>query len=97
MRVLQMREAVMRNMGLKSCVWCAGSAHCSVAFVVSTIGVSPRRQKCSAVVLICDACIRELCDADPQIPEVLQNALKRAYTALNSAPADHAQRSENEL
>jgi hypothetical protein len=81
----------------KKCEFCRQPAHYSLAFVLSTVGVRPRRQKCSSVVLICDKCIREFYESDPQIPEELQNALRRAYTTINSAPTDHAQRSETEL
>jgi hypothetical protein len=81
----------------KKCEFCSQPAQYSLAFVLSTVGVRPRRQKCSSVVLICDKCIREFYESDPQIPEELQNALKRAYTTLNSAPTDRAQRSEIEL
>jgi len=80
----------------KKCEFCSQPAQYSLAFVLSTVGLSPRRQKCSSVVLICDKCIREFYESDPQIPEELQNALKRAYTTLNSAPTDHTQRSETE-
>jgi hypothetical protein len=81
----------------KKCEFCSQPAQYSLAFVLSTVGVRPRRQKCSSVVLICDKCIREFYESDPQIPEDLQNALKRAYATLNSAPTDHAQRPETEL
>jgi hypothetical protein len=81
----------------KMCEFCAEPAQYSLAFVLSTIGVSPRRQKCSPVVLICGGCIREFYFSDPQIPEELQNALKQAYTTLNSATTDHGQRPETEL
>jgi len=82
----------------KKCEFCRQPARYSLAFVLSTVGVSPRRQKCSSVVLICDDCIREFYESDPQIPEELQNALKRAYTCLNFAPTDHArQPPETEL
>jgi len=81
----------------KKCEFCSQPAQYSLAFVLSTVGVRPRRQKCSSVVLICDNCIREFYESDPQIPEELQNALRRAYTTLNSAPTDHAQRPETEL
>jgi len=78
----------------KKCEFCGDPAQYSLAFVLSTVGVRPRRQKCSSVVLICDDCIQTLYESDPQIPEELQIALKRAYTALNSVPTDHTQRSE---
>ena len=80
----------------KRCEFCGDPAQYSVAFVLSTVGVRPRRQKCSPVVLSCDDCIQTLYESDPQIPEELQNALKRAYTALNSVPTDQTQRSETE-
>jgi len=81
----------------KTCEFCRQPARYSLAFVLSTVGVRPRRQKCSSVVRMCDKCIREFYESDPQIPEELQNALKRAYTTLNSAPTDYAQRPETEL
>lgn len=81
----------------KKCEFCGQPAQYSLAFVLSTVGARPRRQKCSSVVLICDRCIREFYESDPQIPEELQNALKRAYTTLNSAPMDHRQPPETEL
>jgi hypothetical protein len=81
----------------KTCEFCSQPAQYSLAFVLSTVGTRPRRQKCSSVVLICDKCIREFYESDPQIPEELQNALRRAYTTINSAPTDHGQRPETEL
>jgi hypothetical protein len=80
----------------KKCEFCGDPAQYSLAFVLSTVGVRPRRQKCSSVVLICGDCIQTLYESDPQIPEELQNALKRAYTTLNSVPTDHTQRSETQ-
>jgi len=81
----------------KKCEFCGDPAQYSLAFVLSTVGVRPRCQKCSSVVRICDDCIHTLYESDPQIPEELQNAIKRAYTTLNSVPTGHAQRSETEL
>lgn len=81
----------------KKCEFCGQPAQYSLAFVLSTVGARPRRQKCSSVVQICDRCIREFYESDPQIPEELQDALKRAYTTLNSAPTDPAQQSGTQL
>ncbi len=94
---VQMIDSDGGRVSNKKCEFCSQTAQYSLAFVLSTVGVRPRRQKCSSVVLVCDKCIREFCESDPQIPEELQNALKRAYTTLNSAPTDHAQRPETEL
>lgn len=94
---VQMINLTGARVSNKKCEFCGQPAQYSLAFVLSTVGVRPRRQKCSSVVLICDKCIREFYESDPQIPEELQNALKRAYTTLNSAPTDHAQRPETEL
>jgi hypothetical protein len=80
----------------KTCKFCGQPVQYSLAFVLSTVGVRPRLQKCSPVVRMCRDCIRALYESDPQIPEELQNALKRAYTTLNSVPTDHTQRSETE-
>ena len=33
--------------GHKTCVFCGDPAHCSLAIVLSTVGVIPRSQKCS--------------------------------------------------
>lgn|SRR5581483_5612991 len=81
----------------KTCTFCGQPVQYSLAFVLSTVGVRPRLQKCSPVVRMCGDCIRMLYESDPQIPEELQNVLKRAYTSIHSLPTDHAQRSETQL
>lgn len=70
----------MRRAHKKTC-GCGQPASYSLASVLSTLGVSPRRQQCSAAVLFCDSCIHELCDY--ALPPQLQNALEDAYTAIN--------------
>ena len=50
----------------KKCEFCGDLAQYSLAFVLSTVGVRPRRQKCSSVVLICDDCIRDSTNPTPR-------------------------------
>lgn len=51
--------------------------------LVSTYGISPRRQKTSQIVPFCSACLRALFDTPvPQTVRVLLAAVNRAYTAL---------------
>ncbi len=67
----------------KTCGFCSRPAAYSLACVVSTLGVSPRYQKCSPVILLCENCIQELCEGAVPASWELRQALKRAYTALN--------------
>ena len=80
-------DFALRRMITKRCSLCSQPAQYSLASVVSTVGVSPRRQKCSSIVLLCDGCMRELCERLAPVSSEMREALKRAYTAMNSAPA----------
>jgi hypothetical protein len=66
----------------KRCCFCKQSAQYSLACVLSSVGLSPREQKCSPVVLVCRSCLRELCDRVAPVSSELQTALISAYTAL---------------
>lgn len=66
----------------KYCCFCKQTAQYSLACVLSSVGFSPRRQKCSPVVLLCRSCIRELRDKLGIASSALQAALNDAYTAL---------------
>jgi hypothetical protein len=76
----------MRRMKPKTCRMCSNVAHFSLACHLSTVGISPRSQKCSQVVLLCESCIRELCDCPPR--DELRDALRDAYTTINRAPLE---------
>lgn len=75
----------------KSCSQCGRPADLSVCFLVSTVGQSPRTQKCSGSVLLCKTCIRAL---DAQLesvsPPSLIQSLRTAYTALTNPPAERS-------
>jgi hypothetical protein len=73
----------MRNTNTKTCSCCLQAARYSVAVLVSTVGVSPRSQKCSPVIVLCEDCVRELCESAVKTSSELRESLKRAYTALN--------------
>jgi hypothetical protein len=75
----------MRQANAKTCA-CGDPAQYSVASVISTLGVSPRRQQCSPAVLFCKSCIHELCDY--ALPPQLRIALEDAYTAINKPSPD---------
>jgi len=67
----------------KLCSRCSRPAQFSLVFVVSSVGISPRRQGCSAAVLFCDDCLRELCESDRLCTDTFKKAVNRALTALN--------------
>ena len=70
-------------MDRKSCSRCSRPADFSLAFLVSTIGVRPRGQKCTQTVPLCKACIRHAARFLASTPlQPLQQPLKRAYTEL---------------
>lgn len=66
---------------LKQCSRCSCEADLSLVCVFSTLGAKPRRQKCSAAVLFCHRCMRDLL-ADPGCfaPDDLRNSVNNAYT-----------------
>ena len=67
---------------IKQCRLCLAPARYSLAFVISTVGISPRLQQCSPVILLCDPCIHRLCQTSTLASFELQDKLKRAYTAI---------------
>jgi hypothetical protein len=83
----------MRQANSKTCA-CGQRALYSVASVISTLGVSPRRQQCSPAVQLCESCIRELCDY--VLPPLLRDALSDAYTAINNVFCDPRNKKEKQ-
>ena len=70
-------------MNRKPCSRCALPADFSLAFLVSTIGIRPRGQKCTQTVPFCKSCIREILPALASTPlQDLRQPLRDAYTAL---------------
>jgi hypothetical protein len=68
----------------KSCSRCAREAELSVVWVISTIGSTPRRQKCSVVVLFCHRCMRDLLAEHGRLfTDDLQKSVNDAYTRVN--------------
>ena len=67
----------------KSCNYCSEPAQHSVVVVLSSIGISPRFQKCSPTVLFCDACLRELCETESWGTPGLRKAVNSTYTELH--------------
>ena len=70
-------------MDRKSCSRCPRPADYSLAFLVSTIGVRPRGQKCTQTVPLCKSCLSTAIPFLAPTPlQDLQQPLKDAYTAL---------------
>jgi hypothetical protein len=72
---------------IKQCCLCLAPAQYSLAFVISTLGIKPRLQKCSPVILLCDLCIhklsRALAVASPELQDALKNRVYSDFFALN--------------
>jgi hypothetical protein len=67
----------------KSCSCCSKPADYSLALIVSTIGISPRNQRCSPVVPFCKNCIHALATEECWLGSTaLFNALQHAYTTI---------------
>jgi len=66
----------------KLCSCCSKPAQHSLVFVLSTVGISPRFQKCSSAVLFCDSCFKKLLDSEHWGTNDLRKAVNSAYTAL---------------
>ena len=79
-------------MDRKSCSLCSRPADFSLAFLVSTIGVRPRGQKCTQTVPLCISCIQAAAHLLASTPlQGIQEPLRVAYTALEGAfPASSA-------
>jgi hypothetical protein len=73
---------------IKRCRLCLAPAQYSLAFVISTLGIKPRLQKCSPVILLCDLCIHKLSRALALASPELKDALETSYTAINSPSVD---------
>jgi hypothetical protein len=73
-------------MTLRSCNQCGSPAAFSLCNLLSTVGVSPRQQKCSIVTPYCAACIQrllKLLETSGLLPlQKLSQPLREAYTAL---------------
>lgn len=66
-----------------SCSRCSRPAGFSLAFLVSTIGVRPRGQKCTQTVPFCKSCLRDAIPFLAATPlQDLQVPLADAYTTL---------------
>lgn len=68
---------------LKACTRCSLEAELSVVCVVSTVGITPRRQKCSPAVLFCHQCMQDLLARRGRlVTGQLQKSVNAAYTHI---------------
>ena len=86
---------------LKRCSRCPSEAEVFFVCVFSTLGAKPRRLKCSAAVLFCHPCMRDLlADRGCFGPDHVRNCVNKAYTHVARAlapPADGAGSAEAEI
>jgi hypothetical protein len=74
---------------LKLCCRCSREAELSVVWVISTVGTSPRRQKCSPAVLFCHRCMRDLLADDANFgTDDLRKSVNTAYTHMDRSLGD---------
>ena len=67
----------------KNCSRCEQAAEFSLCFVVSSLGRSPRVQKCTESLNLCTACIQNFCGGLQLIsPPRLAESLRAAYTTF---------------
>ena len=76
-------------MSLRSCSQCGSPAAFSLCHLLSTLAVTPRKQKCSTATLYCSACIQRVVDlletSGHSASQGLSQPLSEAYTALATA------------
>jgi hypothetical protein len=76
-------------MTLRSCSQCGDPSTFSIRSLLSTVAVTPRRQKCGTATLYCSACIQRLAEllgtSGHSALQALSQSLTEAYTALTTA------------
>ena len=76
-------------MSNRSCSQCGDSATFSLCHLISTVAVTPRRQKCGTATLYCFACIQRVVEllraSGHSALRGLSQPLSEAYTALGAA------------
>ena len=78
-------------MELKPCLRCGQPAEFALSFLISTLGRSPRQQKCTTSVPLCGDCIQAVSEAMGSVaPPALIQPLKQAYTAFTGHPDDRS-------
>lgn len=66
----------------KSCEQCGNEAVITVCWLLSTVGLSPRVQKCSKASAFCFGCLNRLCESTCSLIHLyLRQRLSEAYTA----------------
>ena len=73
----------MQRKDSSKCRECGVAAQFTLCMLVSTLGVSPRRQKCTKSVPICSACIQAFSVRLGKLPSGLVAPLNEAYTELD--------------
>lgn len=76
-------------MTLRSCSQCGEPAAFSMCHLLSTVAVTPRKQKCGTAIPFCSVCIQRLLEllevSGHSALRELSRPLSEAYTALETA------------
>lgn len=81
---------------LKPCSCGSREAVFSVVCVISSVGIRPRRQKCSTAVLFCRECMADLLADDGRLwADRIRESVNNAYTHVGGPPEDRTDQ-ENE-
>lgn len=87
-------------MKLRSCSQCGRPAVLSLCYLLSTVAVTPRKQKCGKTSLYCSACIQRMVGlleaSGHSVLEELSKSLSEAYTALATSKRNSIDRMESE-
>lgn len=74
---------------MKCCLHCECLAEFSLCMIVSTLGVSNRRQRCTTALPFCASCLQRLLREDEvSTSAYLRRALSEAYRALTQHSVD---------
>jgi hypothetical protein len=77
-------------MTLRSCSQCGNPAALSLCHLLSTVAVTPRKQKCGTSTLYCSACIQRMVEvleaSRHSALQELSKSVSEAYTALATPP-----------
>jgi hypothetical protein len=82
----------------KSCSRCGLAAEFSLCLHLSTVGRTPRQQKCMPGVLLCIPCIQAVAESlEVVVPSGLSHSLSGTYTAMATHSAQQPNGDSNYL
>jgi hypothetical protein len=72
---------------VKCCLHCGGPAEFSLCVIISTVGVSSRRQKCTTALPFCASCLQRVFgEGEGNASRRIREACQAAFRALTQEP-----------